>query len=135
VKLNKEEKTVLYEDLLADGGFGFRCKFTYSDTWCDVIAWEIKAIEDGKPQFWLEEHSSNSVTPLFEACPPYLTGFVKWDGCMELDQGCPHWCGPLGIKRHAALLQYIYRRVMALLPSNECPWDGTPEQMRVVTLP
>lgn len=133
--VTEEEKTIPYEDLLAEGGFGFRRKWEFSVTRASVMAWEVKAVQDERPLFWSEEHSSNSTTPLFESCPPYLSGFIKWDGCSELDQGCPHWCGPIGVKRHAAMLQYIYRRAMSLMGSTECPWDGTAEMMKVETLP
>lgn len=45
----------------------------------------------------------------------YLKGYVKWDGCTELDMGCPHWCGPDGYIRHAELLKHIYHRAFELM--------------------
>lgn len=46
----------------------------------------------------------------------YMTGFVKWDGCMEIDAEHRHFCGPEGgLKQHAAIQKYLYERAFKIM--------------------
>lgn len=103
----------------------FRAAWQAENYSAKVTVYEILWMEDGAPVF---QDASASVGPTpvsdTERAEVYLSGFVKWDGCTELDMGCPHWCGPDGYKRHIALLEYIYKRAHELMEREpEDPWD------------
>lgn len=115
------EKRITIEDYDPMGdGFGFRCKWEAQSHWADVTVWEVVALgssdEPGKKFFdkapW---EGSGNHTENIEEAEKYLDGFVKWDGCTELNQGQPHWCGPHGYKKHIAILKYIYQRAHQLM--------------------
>lgn len=110
------EKRVTTEDIL--GEFGFRLVWSVSDHWADVKVYEILARdENAEPVFAHREWKSlpgDSVTDVSEA-EVYCEGYVKWDGCAELDQGAPHWCGPDDFVRHCVLLKHIYLRAFELM--------------------
>lgn len=120
------------EEILGD--FGFRVLWGVSHTWANVAAFLIEHYDGDDEHGWVPmfEREGEPIGPraehghltrhVYEA-EPYLDGYVKWDGCLELDQGRPHWCGPHHVKRHMALLEYIYKRAMELMDSNEDPWD------------
>jgi hypothetical protein len=95
------------------GEFGFRLTWSALPHWAGVTAHEIVAREadTGAPCFG----QCNSISTTVEGVEPYLNGSVKWDGCTELDMGCPHWCGPDGYAKHILLLQHIYRRAFELM--------------------
>lgn len=117
-----EEKRITVEDVLGD--FGFRLRWSVSDYWADVEAFEIQGLDDDGPAFltagW---QNSGDLATDTDAAEKYLHGFVKWDGCTELDMGRPHWCGPEGYAKHCALLKYIYHRAFELMGREaETPW-------------
>lgn len=74
----------------------FRVVWSVQDYWADVTVYE---------------HSGDEA----DADRRYLYGFIKADGCTELDMGRPHWCGPHFYKLHCQLLSYIYRRAFELM--------------------
>jgi hypothetical protein len=119
----------LTEDCLVEftGGFGFRAVFSYYEHWTDLKVYEITSRTiDGMPSFDRAGATSwpDPVDSIDDA-EIYLKGYIKWDGCSELDQGCPHWCGPRDYKKHIALLEHLYRRSQELMTSgNWEPWDG-----------
>jgi hypothetical protein len=110
------DKRTTTEDVLGD--FGFRMVWSVSDLWADVTAYEItgRGMEENAPLF---ERKGATCGPdhveSHEDAEEYLDGYVKWDGCTELDMGRPHWCGPYGYKKHCALLRYIYERAFQLM--------------------
>lgn len=125
------EKTELVEDMLDD--FGFRVRWRYSEYWADVEVFEYIGQEypDGKPgaKFFNRKDWKSSPDPVYsiDEAEPYLTGFIKWDGCSELDIGCPHWCGPRDYRKHFEILEALYRRAQSLMASgNFDPWDEPP---------
>lgn len=121
-----EDKQIFFEDV--GGDFGFRLKWTWSDSWCDVEAWAIKRHEmpDMKPLF--ESSFCGEHLPFSEEFPNYLKGFVKWDGCSEFEFPRHHFCGPIHYLKHFAVLKYIYQRAMELMNSTEEPWPNVPPQ-------
>ena len=107
-----------------DGLFGFLVVWSVQNDWANVKVCEVTA-EDGDAPLFLRAGWRNSQetvrTP--EHAESYLTGYIKWDGCAELDQGCPHWCGVEGFVRHVRLLRYLYHRAYELMGrSPEDPW-------------
>lgn len=40
----------------------------------------------------------------------YADGFVKWDGCTEIQETRHHWCGGHQVSMHLKLIAYIYTR-------------------------
>ena len=112
-----EPQRITIEDFdpMSDG-FGFRCKWAVRDHWADVTIWEVVTY-DGEKKFFDKapwEGSGNHTDSIDEA-EKYLDGFVKSDGCTELNQGQPHWCGPRDYKKHIALLKYIWVRAHQLM--------------------
>lgn len=119
--MNTPEKRETIEDVL--GEFGFRLVWSVQDHWADVKAFEIVGRnEDGNPLFDSDDSPNRTMTT--EDAREYLEGFVKWDGCTELDQGSPHWCGPYEYRKHFALLRYIYHRAYELMGCEpDEPWE------------
>ena len=110
------DKRTTTEDIL--GNFGFRMVWSVSDRWADVTAYEIteRDMEENIPMFDRKgDDTGMDQIETHEDAEEYLSGFVKWDGCTELDMGQPHWCGPNGYKKHCALLRYIYERAFELM--------------------
>jgi len=119
----------LTEDCLVDvaGGFGFRVVFSYLEHWTDLKVYKITSRDtDGLLSF--DRKNARSLPDPVESIDEaevYLEGYIKWDGCSELDQGRPHWCGPFDYKQHIALLEHLYRRSQELMTrGNWEPWDG-----------
>lgn len=119
--MNSEEKRVKIEDFdpLGDG-FGFRCKWEVVDHWADVTVYDVVSYSnesEGSQKFFNRKGytASNDHVSKIEEAEPYLEGFVKWDGCTELNQGQPHWCGPSDYKKHIAILKYIWIRSHQLM--------------------
>lgn len=115
-------KRFTQEDVL--GEFGFRLLWEVEDHWADVKAYKIagRSISD-ELLFGEFGEVSNAIT---ENTEPYLEGYIKWDGCTELAQGQPHWCGPHGFGYHILLLEHIYKRAHELMnrePEEEWQLD------------
>jgi len=109
------EKRITIEDILGD--FGFRVRWSVLDYWADVEVFEIagRGVDPDCPLFALKGKPNEILEIEIDDAEPYLEGFVKWDGCAELNQGQPHWCGPEVYKNHIELLKYIYRRAFELM--------------------
>lgn len=120
--MSTKQTLTLTEDVL--GKFGFRVVWSYAEHWSDVVAYEITGYESSKPLF--NRKNWNSLPDPVESiddAEPYLGGFIKWDGCAELSQGCPHWCGLNSFKKHCDLLKYLYCRARELMNTEESePW-------------
>lgn len=121
-------KRLIQEDVL--GEFGFRLLWSVEDHWADVKAYKIVAVSD-KPGF---EYYVNGTREIcfnpevfgYENLETYLEGYIKWDGCCELNQGQPHWCGPHDFGYHILLLEHIYKRAHELMnrePEDEWQLD------------
>lgn len=121
-----QEKRTTTEDIF--GEFGFRVRWAVSDYWANVEVYEIIAIECDTERVLFAREDARCLptdsTDNIDGAEKYLEGFVKWDGCTELYQGQPHWCGPDGYKKHIALLEYIYKRAFELMGREpEEPWE------------
>lgn len=121
--MEAEQKTHLTEDVL--GEFGFRIKWTYQTHWTDFKAYRIIGRTlDGIPQFQKE---GASTAPTFftdeKGAEVYAEGYIKWDGCNEIDWGRNHLCGAYHLKEHIKLIRYLHDRAMELMGSNEDPWE------------
>lgn len=127
------EKRITVEDIFGD--FGFRVKWSVVDHWADIEVYEVESRGtelNSKPQFHRKGAacSPDGVEDISEA-EKYLEGYIKWDGCTELDMGCPHWCGPSGYVTHCELLKYIYRRAHELMGREpEDAWPSIEEALR-----
>lgn len=106
------------EDVL--GEFGFRLVWQVDDYRACVEAYKIESIvmgdtdSDDEIQFEAASGKDQFTSDLSNSVK-YLDGFVKWDGCTELDMGCPHWCSPLDYIKHGELLKHIYHRAFELM--------------------
>lgn len=111
---DEEKKTVTIEDV--GGEFGFRLRWDVNHYCADVSAFEIVARVEGNPQFNRKGATSwpDNVDEIGDA-QPYLSGFVKWDGCSDFDFFETHFCGPRDYKTHCSLLRYIYERAHELM--------------------
>jgi hypothetical protein len=123
-----EAKLIKVEDILGD--FGFTLKWELLDHWADITVYDKVGYEPGEPPkaLYLRKGWKDSADHVYhiDEAQPYLTGFVKWDGCAELDQGTPHWCGLAGFKMHCDLLQYIYIRSQQLIKRADRELFGGP---------
>jgi hypothetical protein len=122
------EKLVMVEEIL--GEHGFTLKWEIQPHWVDVIAFEKVGTElsDLPKTLYMRDHGTNSgdTTYSIDNAEAYLIGFVKWDGCTELDQGSTHWCGLGGYQKHCDLLQYIYIRSQQLMAKSDSKLFGGP---------
>lgn len=119
-----DEKKTTVEDV--GGEWGFRLVWSVQPYWADVTAYKVSGIDTTGPMPLFDRKGATSwpdgVSDHNDA-EPYLTGYIKWDGCIELDQGRPHWCSPIDIKKHCSLLRYIYERSFELMGREpEEPW-------------
>ena len=109
----------LTEDVL--GEFGFRLVWEVDNYRARVSAYKIASIVIGDTdaddviQFESVIGTGEQFTSDLDKSVIYLDGFVKWDGCTELDMGCPHWCSPLDYIKHGELLKHIYQRAFELM--------------------
>lgn len=107
------------EDVL--GEFGFRLVWQVDNYVANVAAYKIASIVIGDTdaddviQFESVSGTGEQFTADLDSSIIYLDGFVKWDGCTELDMGCPHWCSPLDYIKHGELLKHIYHRAFELM--------------------
>jgi hypothetical protein len=128
--MTTEQKVIKIEDIL--GEFGFTIRWEILPHWVDVVAFEKVATELGDTPRTLYERkgakSSEDHVYDIDGAEWYLSGYVKWDGCTELDMGSPHWCGLDGHKKHCDLLQYIYTRSQQLMGKADVDLFGGPWQ-------
>ena len=107
------------EDVL--GEYGFRLVWQVDNYVANVAAYKIASIVIGDTdaddviQFESVTGTGEQFTSDLDKSVIYLDGFVKWDGCTELDMGCPHWCSPLDYIKHGELLKHIYHRAFELM--------------------
>lgn len=125
--MHEPTKIIKIEDILGD--FGFTLRWQLLPHWADVTAYE-KVAQDCETGDCLYERkgatgSGDHVCHIDEA-EPYLDGYVKWDGCTELDQGQQHWCGLEDYRKHCDLLQYIYVRSQQLIERADRDLFGGP---------
>lgn len=105
---------MIVDDIM--GEFGFRVIWSeVNDYFANMEVYRIAVRgEHGLPGF-TTLHDLNQFTEDTSEAEVYLDGFIKYDGCTELDMGCPHWCGPEDYQKHGDLLKYLYHRAMELM--------------------
>lgn len=111
------------EDVL--GEFGFRLVWEVDNYRAKVTAYKIAAFAGDAIQFESVSGTGEQFTADLDAAEKYLTGLVKWDGCTELDMGCPHWCSPVDYVLHGELLKHIYHRAFELM--QRLPYEAWPD--------
>lgn len=106
------DKIITIDDVL-----GFRIVWETESHWANVTVYEIIGTADNAAPLFNRKDSAFSPDFVYShtEAEVYLDGFVKWDGCTELNQGTPHWCGAHGYKQHCDLLRYIYDRSFILM--------------------
>jgi hypothetical protein len=105
---------------------GFSVRFKYLPHWADVEVFEHIGIN--QPILYNKKDAVSLPDPVesIDEAEPYLTGYIKWDGCSEFEFGRPHWCGPRSYLLHFRILETIYKRAQELMPSgNDDPWPET----------
>ena len=81
-----QEKRTTVETIFDE--FGFTVKWVVEDHWADIEVYEITAIDDDGNLYPKKDYtSSEQLVRNIEDAETYLEGFIKWDGCSELDQG------------------------------------------------
>lgn len=123
IKPENTEPALLVEDV--GGEFGFRISWKIKPHWADFTVYEITSREADKPMFNRKDWQSlPDPVETIEEAEPYLTGFVKWDGCCEFHDVNTHFCGPDGLIKHFALLKFLYVRAGDLSGHKhaELPW-------------
>ena len=71
-------------------------------------------------------YSSDMVLEI-EQADVYLEGYLKWDGCAELDQGRHHWCDEQDFIKHAMLLNYLWQRAHQLMENSDYREETKPK--------
>lgn len=120
----------LIERAIHDDGFGFVIHWRFDEHWVDVKVYEVVSLyEDGKIEFQRKDsnHSPDGVDSVADA-EVYADGFIKWDGCCEIDWGQSHWCGAFWWERQFKLMRYIHDRAFELmgLPGEDALSVPTP---------
>ena len=109
--------THIVDDWRREDGFGWFVEWTLEDNpcWIDLKVFEVVSVGDDGPGYQLPNlrHTSNR-----SEAAPLVTGYVKWDGCSEMDAN-PHWCRHEDVKRYADLLVRLHARAGELLGGDE----------------
>ena len=125
----EDEKVELVEDIAhTPEQWGFTVRWRYWPHWadCEVFAYIGEEMSAPPRMFYNRKDSNYSPNPVYsiDEAEPYLTGFIKWDGCSEFDFMHPHWCGPHDYRKHFRLLEALYKRAQELMENgNWKPWD------------
>jgi len=117
------------EERLPIGPFDWFVRWRTSEHWLDFDAYEgISENDDGKPLFWVEPEklSASTLEGDLGKCKPTYTGYVKWDGCMEISLGTVHFCGAEDAKRLAELLTALHRLALKI-PRVDAQCAGYPK--------
>ena len=114
-------------DPLADG-FGFTIRWRWkNDSWMDFEVFEVSGLEgEGGPKLYDQKdwQRSGDVVPSINDAEPYCTGYIKWDGCAEIDFESHHFCGSRCFKKHIALMRWLYTRAYEVLDREPFdPWE------------
>jgi hypothetical protein len=111
----------LTEDIL--GEFGFRVVWSWTPTWADVkvYAIESRGVDAASTPLFRRNGCTGSGDVVLDIADAevYMEGFLKWDGCAELDQGCHHWCEEQDFIKHCMLLRYLWQRAHQLLEASD----------------
>ena len=93
-----------------------------NDYYVDFEAFEILGDEDGaEPRYWKKgEMSSFPGTTILEEAEYQIKGYIKWDGCANVDfNNSVHLCGPTEAKNLASLIIRLHDLAYNMLPSAD----------------
>lgn len=123
MSLLQQSETCLIEEYPDIGPMGFRVRWTYTDYWARVEAFEYVCSDAGgsNKQFGGKEEIFPPVDSIDEA-GAYLTGSLKWDGCCHIDLHDNHFCGAESFQMHCVLLETLYKRSQQLIKHAGAPW-------------
>jgi len=128
-----DEKKTATVDIF--GEFGFRVVWSYLPHWADVKVYKIvsRGVDINNTPMFQRKDSPCSPDPVLtvEEAEVYLEGYLKWDGCSDLDQGKHHYCDEQGLIRHAMLLNYLWQRAHQLMEASEFREEKT--QSKIIT--
>jgi hypothetical protein len=64
-------------------------------TWVDFELYRDLFVDDGGKQAWNRKNWLSSPDPVYslDEAQPEVSGYFKWDGCMQLDLHEGHFCG------------------------------------------
>lgn len=115
-------KQVIVEPL--PGALWFTARWSFDEYWTDVEVFEYVFKDGVVPMYERKDSGGPMVNPTsqLDEAEVYLQGYVKWDGCTELNQGLPHWCGVDGYRNHVEILKYVYQRSFVLMGREHEPW-------------
>ncbi len=121
-----DEKRVTIEDV--GGDFGFRLKWSCSETWADFEAFEIVSREGDEyktPGFHAKDwQRCDEIVNDISKAQASVEGYIKWDGCSHIELNESHLCGAESFKKHIALMRYLYFRASELMGRGK---DGLDE--------
>lgn len=113
------------EKFIFAGAFGWLVRFEYSDSWMDFKAYEMCAEDDDGTRLF---HRRGAINGMDMTSNPdegeVLSGFVKWDGCceinfMEHNEGRPHFCHRRDVKSLGDILLAVYDLAAEIWPGFE----------------
>ena len=120
---------MIVDDIFGD--FGFRVVwYDTSKYFAYMKVYKVAARgEDCSPEFvnrYDSVHKDYYLVKDTDNAEIYLEGYIKWDGCTELDMGCPHWCSPEHYQQHCDLLKYLYHRAFESMGRQDEmePWPN-----------
>lgn len=121
-------KLVEYAITDPDGRFGFRVDWSYRNYWCDFTVREVVGHEapPGDERLYRAKDWQSLPSDIIEdveKAEVYLSGYIKWDGCSDVSGVSDGWhlCGGHDWHKHIRLMEWIYRRAMALM-EREVEW-------------
>lgn len=111
----EEVKTVKH--FINDNEFLIICKSKWNGdnwNWIDFLVYEIPAVsvqESPIPQFNIKGYTgSGEYTEDYEKAEVYISGFLKWDGCCEMDfNDASHFCGFKSAMILARIVESLYQ--------------------------
>jgi len=122
------------DKIVFDKEFDFAIKFKWKEEepiWVDFEGVEVVATyEDGKPVFnnYNKGNSADSSDVTFEEAyeaDKLFSGFIKWDGCMEIYDFTHHWCGHDNFAQR--IVDMIYTEAHDIM-SARCNFDKLKEK-------
>ncbi len=97
------------------GTMGWMLRYRHMDTWFDFAAYEVVALRQEKdgsevPEFYVEGWvSSHELTGNLDEAEITIGGYVKWDGCTEMDLSrAHHHCGRRDLKAMTDMMLFIH---------------------------
>lgn len=80
-------------------------------TWIDFVVYEIPCLIEDKPQYNIKGYTgSGEYTEFYEIAEVYISGYLKWDGCCELDfNDAKHFCGFNSAMILARIINSLYQ--------------------------